>query len=438
MGSSAHTPASARAGVSGGARQFVKKLLWVGAAAVRQFFADQCPQQAAAISYRVLFSTAPLAIVFVSIFGLVLQDDSVRRDVVRAIVDALPVSAAGRQDVEDALTAIATPASAAGLVSLLLFGWASTGMTGAIRRGLECAMGVTESRPLARGKLVDLALVLGAAVLTLLTIALTLLGNVVQRDSGAVSGALGLGSAMVGEVLLRVALFSLSVVVVLLLYRFVPARGLRIRDGLVGAIVTAVLLQLISLASAWIYAKTTRLTVVYGSLTTALVFLYSSTCARRRCSSAPRSRPPGHGPPRRVVSRSSRNFDAPSWGYSSGRSRRRRRWPCRTCCPTTPRRIPDASRDAVSFRASSRGDDASASASLEARRMVSVAPLAFGARATGLTVTGVVALILAAAALISLFRNADLSGGAKTMWILIILFVPIFGSLIYFGVRSDW
>jgi len=70
--------------------------------------------------------------------------------------------------------------------------------------------------------------------------------------------------------------------------------------------------------------------------------------------------------------------------------------------------------------------------------MVSVAPLAFGARATGLTVTGVVALILAAAALISLFRNADLSGGAKTMWILIILFVPIFGSLIYFGVRSDW
>jgi membrane protein len=275
MSSSAHTPASAPADASGGARQFVKKLLWVGGAAVRQFFADQCPQQAAAISYRVLFSTAPLAIVFVSIFGLILQDDSVRRDVVGAIVDALPVSAAGRQDVEDALTAIATPASAAGLVSLLLFAWASTGMTGAIRRGLECAMGVTESRPLARGKLVDLALVLVAAVLTLLTIAMTLLGNLVQRDSGAVSGALGLGSGTLGDVLLRVAFFCLSVVVVLLLYRFVPARGLRIRDGLVGAIVTAVLLQLISLASAWIYAKTTRLTVVYGSLTTALVFLYS-------------------------------------------------------------------------------------------------------------------------------------------------------------------
>src|SRR6185503_10645797 len=73
----------------------------------------------------------------------------------------------------------------------------------------------------------------------------------------------------------HVASFALSIVVVLLLYRFVPARGLRFRDGLVGAIVTALLLRLISLASGWVYERTTRLSVVYGSLTAALVFLYS-------------------------------------------------------------------------------------------------------------------------------------------------------------------
>jgi uncharacterized BrkB/YihY/UPF0761 family membrane protein len=71
------------------------------------------------------------------------------------------------------------------------------------------------------------------------------------------------------------ARFFLSIVVVLLLYRFVPARGLRIRDGLAGAIVTALLFLLISLASGWISEKTARLSVVYGSLTAALVFLYS-------------------------------------------------------------------------------------------------------------------------------------------------------------------
>ena len=252
-----------------------KKLARVIPDAVQRFFADQCPQQAAGIAYRVLFSIAPLAIVLVSIFGLVLQDDSVRHDVVNTIVDALPVSAAGRKDVEDAITGIATPASAAGLVGLLVFAWAATGMMTAIRRGLESAMGVAESRPLARGKLVDLGLIVGAAVLVLVTVGITLLGNLVQRASGSLGEAIGLGAGTLASGLLHGARFVLSIVVVLLLYRFVPARGLRIRDGLAGAIVTALLFLLISLASGWISEKTTRLSVVYGSLTTALVFLYS-------------------------------------------------------------------------------------------------------------------------------------------------------------------
>jgi Virulence factor BrkB len=67
----------------------------------------------------------------------------------------------------------------------------------------------------------------------------------------------------------------LTVVVVMLLYRFVPARGLRFRAGLVGAVVTSVLIQLISFASGAIFDQATQLTVVYGSLTAALVVLYS-------------------------------------------------------------------------------------------------------------------------------------------------------------------
>src|SRR5207302_1769126 len=146
---SAETRASAPARVLGWPLVITKKVARVIPEAVHRFFADQGPQQAAEIAYRVLFSIAPLAIELVSIFGLVLQDDSIRHDVVNSIVDALPVSEAGRKDVENAITAIATPASAAGLVGLLVFVWAATGMMTAIRRGLESAMDVAESRPAA-------------------------------------------------------------------------------------------------------------------------------------------------------------------------------------------------------------------------------------------------------------------------------------------------
>jgi membrane protein len=243
--------------------------------ALQRFYADHCTQQAAGIAYRVLFSIAPLAIVLVSIFGLVLQDDSVRDDVVDTIVDWLPVSPSGTKDVEDAITSIATPVSAVGLISLVLFAWAASGMMTAIRQGLETAMHVTESRPLARGKLVDLLLIMSAAVLVLVTAGLTLLAKFLQSSSGSVANATGLPAGTLVTLLLHGGALALSVVIVLLLYRFVPARGLSIRDGLAGAIVTGLLLQLIALASAWTYERATRLSVVYGSLTAALVFLYS-------------------------------------------------------------------------------------------------------------------------------------------------------------------
>jgi uncharacterized BrkB/YihY/UPF0761 family membrane protein len=109
----------------------------------------------------------------------------------------------------------------------------------------------------------------------LVTAGITLLGNLVQRTSGKLGELIGVGTGSLASGLVHVASFVLSIVVVLLLYRFVPPRRLRLRDGLAGAILTALLLRLISLASGWIYESTTRLSVVYGSLTSALVFLYS-------------------------------------------------------------------------------------------------------------------------------------------------------------------
>jgi hypothetical protein len=115
----------------------------------------------------------------------------------------------------------------------------------------------------------------GTALLVLVTVGITLLGNLVQRSSGKLGELIGFGAGPLAGGLVHAASFVLSIVVVLLLYRFVPPRGLRLRDGLVGAILTALLLRLIALASGWIYERTTRLSVVYGSLTSALVFQYS-------------------------------------------------------------------------------------------------------------------------------------------------------------------
>ena len=209
----------------------------------------------------------------VSVFGLVLQDSELRDDVVDQIVDQLPFSESGAQRVEDAIVSIATPASAVGFVSLFVFAWAATGMMAAIRTGLENAFEVERGRPAARGKLVDLILVSGTAVLVLVVAGLSVFGEIVRRGIEKVTAGAGGGLAETG--IQHGVPLLLSTVVVLLLYRFVPSRRIRFKDAVAGAAVTALLLLAISLGSGWIYEKTTRLSVVYGSLTAALVFLYS-------------------------------------------------------------------------------------------------------------------------------------------------------------------
>jgi membrane protein len=245
------------------------------ATAVDHYFADRCPQLAAGIAYRVLFSIVPLAIVLVSVFGLILGNQHVHDLVVDTIVSALPSTAASHDDVASAITAIASPSSGLGLITLVLFMWAATGMMASIRAGLEVSMHTEQSRPMVRGKLVDLALVCGAALLVLATVGATLLDRLAQHALRRLDAATGLQGTFAGDLLPRALALAVAVGVVMMLYRFVPHRRLRRQDTLAGAITTAILLFAISVASSKLYDGVTRLSVVYGSLTAALVFLYS-------------------------------------------------------------------------------------------------------------------------------------------------------------------
>jgi membrane protein len=255
----------------------VRTLARVIPQAIDGYFADRCGQHAAGIAYRVLFSLVPLLIIFVAIFGIVLRDESLRLDVIGTIVDRFPLTESGGADVTRQIEKLASPATSLGLVFLLVFGWAATGMMAALRAGLEVAMGVERGRPPVRGKLVDVVLIIGAAALVLVVVFLNLAQAVVFGWIQQPLDALGLDGGLLEQGIRRGAPLLVTTAVVLLLYRFVPARRLRIGDALAGAIVTALLLLAISLISGMIFERVRSLSVsiVYASLTTTLVFLYS-------------------------------------------------------------------------------------------------------------------------------------------------------------------
>jgi membrane protein len=251
----------------------LRRMLGILFGAVDGFFRHHLAQHAAGIAYRILFSVAPLAIVLVSVLGLILRNASRRADVIDLVLRHLPLTESGARHAEDAVVAIASPVSALGFLSLFVFAWAASGMMASIRTGLEVALDVEQSRPAARAKLVDLLLVVGTAVLVLAVAGLSVVGELVRPYVNHATSALG--SGVVDTVIQHLVALALFAVVVLLLYRFVPTRRIRFADAVAGALVTAVLLLAISLASGWVYTRANHLSLVYGSLTAALVFLYS-------------------------------------------------------------------------------------------------------------------------------------------------------------------
>ena len=241
-----------------------RRLVGVITAAGSRYLSSGAADLAAGIAYRVLFALAPLSVALVSVFGLLLQNEELKDDVINKIVSALPVNS---QNVTEAIKNIATPASAAGLVSLLVLVWAASGMTTAIRFGLERTMSVEEDRGVVHGKLVDLGLVAAAVVLVLASVGVGLVTQVVSSLVAEVAGAVGLQGTAARTVVARLFQLLLWTGTVLLLFRVVPAKRPRFADALAGAVVTALLLLVISLAAGFLYSHATKWSFIYGSLT---------------------------------------------------------------------------------------------------------------------------------------------------------------------------
>jgi membrane protein len=241
--------------------------------AVEDLFRDRCPQYAASIAYRVLFSLFPLTIVLVSIFGLVLQDDELRQSVIDELIDFLPVSEEGQADVESSIEGLASPLSAIGLISLVALLWGASGMMAAVRIGLEAALKVDRGRPAVHAKAVDFLLVGVIGMLVLLVVGLSIVGSfVTQRIEDFTEWA---GIDTPSFVLLREGVqLVLIFVTALLLYRYVPAGTLRRPAAIAGATVTAVGIWGASKALAFTFANFSSYNVIYGSLASVMTFLF--------------------------------------------------------------------------------------------------------------------------------------------------------------------
>ena len=245
---------------------------------VREFGDDQCPQLAAGISYYVLFSIFPLALLFLAISGLVLANESLRENLVNNLFDALPLSEGeGRGDLEGAISGLTTGVSLVGLVSIVGLLWSASGMMGALRRALNQAWDTDYKRPFLHGKLLDFVMVLSLGILMSLSVGATIFLQVARRVSDDLSdalGPLGSGATLSLEVVAVFVPLLLSFVSFMVLFKFVPSVKTRFRSIWPGALLAAVLFEGVKNGFAIYLRQFGNYDAVYGSLGTVVAFLF--------------------------------------------------------------------------------------------------------------------------------------------------------------------
>ncbi len=246
-------------------------------APVKAFFADHCPQLAAAIAYWVLFSLFPLAILLVAVAGLLLRDETARTEVIETLLGYVPAGVEGRTELANLLHDVVAGAGALGVVGAIAVVWTASGLMTTVRTAVNLVWNTDERRPFLRGKLLDVLLVFAVGVFVALSLALTLTLRVVAEVSDRAGDVLGPfewladGSMSGLDLLVPLLLTFLTATFVL---RVVPAASPRVREVWPGALVAAVTFEAGKNAFAFYLANFGNYNVVYGSLGTLVAFLF--------------------------------------------------------------------------------------------------------------------------------------------------------------------
>lgn len=240
---------------------------------VREFRDDSCTDLAAALTYYAVLAVFPGLLAVISTLGLFnLGGDSVKTilDILKPLVDSSTLDA-----VRDPLEELARSQSAgvAFVVGLAGALWSASGYIGAFSRAMNRVYGVEEGRPFYKLRPLQL-------LVTLVTVALCVVGLVILLVSGPVARAVG-NEIGIGDTALQVwniakwpALAVVVILVVALLYYVTPnVRQPRFRWISAGAFVAILVWVAVSVGFAFYVGNFSSYNKTYGSVAGGVVAL---------------------------------------------------------------------------------------------------------------------------------------------------------------------
>ncbi len=219
---------------------------------------------AASIAYYALLSLFPFSMLALSILGSATADEQSRNAVLGFVLQYFPAQFDFITTQLDSFRAHSVTFGVAGTLALI---WGALGVFGAVTTAVNYAWGVEQTRSYWKHKLFSFVMMLVAGALLLAALLLVSATQVV--------GATWLfpGLLVLRSLAIRNATTLLFILVVGLVFYFVPNAKVRFRDVWIGAFITGLLWKGALEGFSWYMSDMSRFTRVNGSIAAVVVFL---------------------------------------------------------------------------------------------------------------------------------------------------------------------
>jgi membrane protein len=241
--------------------------IWRG---LNSFYSSDDLTFASSIAYYALLSLFPFFLLAFSIIASITSTEGDRQAVLNFVLKYFPQKFGF---VDEQLTALQQAGLRLGVAGSVLMTWAAMGVFGAITSAVNHAWGVEKQPSFFKHKLISFVMLLLASVLLVVGLLLVSALNVVEaRWFAEVVTRIPVLQELQG-IVLRWATTLIFILVVGLVFYFVPNAQVRFRDVWVGAVITGLLWR-VALAGFTYYVGDMSRFSVHGSIAAVVVFLF--------------------------------------------------------------------------------------------------------------------------------------------------------------------
>jgi membrane protein len=226
---------------------------------------------ASSIAYYSLLSLFPFFLLAFSILGNVTAGDAEREAILDFVLRYFPQQFTF---VTQQLDSLQQTHLQLGVAGSLIMVWAAMGVFGAVTSAINHAWGVEKQPSYFKHKMISFVMLVAAGLLLMIGLLLVSLINIASSSwfAGVIANAPDL--LVLQSYAVRWLSTILFILIVGLIFYFVPNASVRFRDVWVGAVITGVLWHLAFAGFSWYVRDLSRMNMVHGTITGVIVFLF--------------------------------------------------------------------------------------------------------------------------------------------------------------------